>query len=186
MLVDTKIKFTEKEAAFLQTSTSDLNVSTRTKSCLLNDNIMTVFTLLQFEDRDLLRIPSFGRKSLNELKEILAVNGFHTGKLKPYAGQLDAVDISDLKTLEEAGFLDVGQSVISQDPVMPATPLAPISSSSSDVLSDWINDVLPESLRNGLSPQFLSSVLNSPEVKSKVRQTVVTAITSGLNLNDIK
>lgn len=50
---------------------SELEFSVRTVSCLRDHNIVTVRDLIQKTDQDLLRIPNFGRKSLNEVKAVL-------------------------------------------------------------------------------------------------------------------
>lgn len=50
----------------------DLELSIRTANCLKNDNIEYVGQLVQKTEMELLRVPNFGRKSVNEIKELLA------------------------------------------------------------------------------------------------------------------
>ena len=57
----------------------ELEISIRTYNCLKNANIMTVADLVQRRAQDLLRMKNFGRKSINELKYILAPMGLTIG-----------------------------------------------------------------------------------------------------------
>jgi hypothetical protein len=52
------------------------NLSIRTRNCLKNDDVTTLRQLMSRTEAEMLRTPNFGRKSLNELKERLAVIGF--------------------------------------------------------------------------------------------------------------
>lgn len=56
-----------------------LNLSIRTANCLRNYNLKTVGELLQKTEAELLRIPNFGRRSLIEIREVLAGMGLHLG-----------------------------------------------------------------------------------------------------------
>ena len=47
----------------------------RSANCLKNDNIVYIGDLIQKSEAEMLRTPNFGRKSLNEIKEVLAGNG---------------------------------------------------------------------------------------------------------------
>jgi DNA-directed RNA polymerase subunit alpha len=49
----------------------DLEFSVRSANCLKNDNITYIGDLVQRTESDMLRTPNFGRKSLNEIKEVL-------------------------------------------------------------------------------------------------------------------
>lgn len=60
----------------LDTLVAELDLSVRTTSCLRNDNIATLGELLAKSEAELLRTPNFGRKSLEELKEILEPMGY--------------------------------------------------------------------------------------------------------------
>jgi hypothetical protein len=58
---------------------TELALSVRTENCLKNDNILYIGDLLQKSEAEMLRTPNFGRKSLNEIKEVLAQMGLHLG-----------------------------------------------------------------------------------------------------------
>ena len=49
----------------------ELELSVRSANCLKNDNIVYIGDLVQKTEPDMLRTPNFGRKSLNEIKEVL-------------------------------------------------------------------------------------------------------------------
>jgi len=57
----------------------ELELSVRSANCLKNDNIIYIGDLVQKTEADMLRTPNFGRKSLNEIKEVLASMGLHLG-----------------------------------------------------------------------------------------------------------
>src|SRR5258706_353903 len=52
-------------------------------NCLKNDNIVYIGDLVQKSEAEMLRTPNFGRKSLNEIKEVLAQMGLHLGMEVP-------------------------------------------------------------------------------------------------------
>ena len=49
----------------------ELELSVRSANCLKNDNIIYIGDLVQKTEAEMLRTPNFGRKSLNEIKEVL-------------------------------------------------------------------------------------------------------------------
>jgi DNA-directed RNA polymerase subunit alpha len=57
----------------------ELELSVRSANCLKNDNIVYIGDLVQKSEAEMLRTPNFGRKSLNEIKEVLAGMGLHLG-----------------------------------------------------------------------------------------------------------
>jgi DNA-directed RNA polymerase subunit alpha len=57
----------------------ELELSVRSANCLKNDNIVYIGDLVQKSEADMLRTPNFGRKSLNEIKEVLTIMGLHLG-----------------------------------------------------------------------------------------------------------
>lgn len=57
----------------------ELELSVRSANCLKNDNIVYIGDLVQRSETDMLRTPNFGRKSLNEIKEVLETMGLHLG-----------------------------------------------------------------------------------------------------------
>jgi len=86
------INFEEPTAAVAEVATSEppfnrnllrkvdeLELSVRSANCLKNDNIVYIGDLVQKTEAEMLRTPNFGRKSLNEIKEVLAQMGLHLG-----------------------------------------------------------------------------------------------------------
>lgn len=61
----------------------ELELSVRSANCLKNDNIVYIGDLIQKTESEMLRTPNFGRKSLNEIKEVLAQMGLHLGMEVP-------------------------------------------------------------------------------------------------------
>jgi DNA-directed RNA polymerase subunit alpha len=57
----------------------ELELSVRSANCLKNDNIVYIGDLVQKTEQEMLRTPNFGRKSLNEIKEVLASMGLNLG-----------------------------------------------------------------------------------------------------------
>ena len=51
----------------------------RSANCLKNDNIIYIGDLVQKTEAEMLRTPDFGRKSLNEIKEVLSSMGLRLG-----------------------------------------------------------------------------------------------------------
>ncbi len=76
----------EPELAFnpaLLKRVDELELSVRSANCLKNDNIVYIGDLIQKTEAEMLRTPNFGRKSLNEIKEVLAQMGLHLGMEVP-------------------------------------------------------------------------------------------------------
>ena len=57
----------------------ELELSVRSANCLKNDNIVYIGDLVQKSEPEMLRTPNFGRKSLNEIKEVLGTMGLSLG-----------------------------------------------------------------------------------------------------------
>jgi DNA-directed RNA polymerase subunit alpha len=57
----------------------ELELSVRSANCLKNDNIVYIGDLVQKTEQEMLRTPNFGRKSLNEIKEVLTNMGLALG-----------------------------------------------------------------------------------------------------------
>lgn len=57
----------------------ELELSVRSANCLKNDNIIYIGDLVQKTEAEMLRTPNFGRKSLNEIKEVLTQMGLSLG-----------------------------------------------------------------------------------------------------------
>jgi len=69
--------------AALLKKVDELELSVRSANCLKNDNIVYIGDLIQKTEAEMLRTPNFGRKSLNEIKEVLASMGLHLGMEVP-------------------------------------------------------------------------------------------------------
>jgi DNA-directed RNA polymerase subunit alpha len=57
----------------------ELELSVRSANCLKNENLFYIGDLVQKTEADMLKTPNFGRKSLNEIKEVLAQMGLGLG-----------------------------------------------------------------------------------------------------------
>lgn len=57
----------------------ELELSVRSANCLKNENIIYIGDLVQKSEPEMLRTPNFGRKSLNEIKEVLEIMGLTLG-----------------------------------------------------------------------------------------------------------
>ena len=71
----------EKGALYekLGKSVDEMELSVRSYNCLKNANIRTIGELVQKTESEMLKTKNFGRKSLNEIKEILSVMGLSLG-----------------------------------------------------------------------------------------------------------
>src|SRR6516225_2545870 len=63
----------------LNRSVEELELSVRSYNCLKNANIQTIGELVQKTEAEMLKTKNFGRKSLNEIKEILGTMGLSLG-----------------------------------------------------------------------------------------------------------
>ncbi|MEZ5667003.1 MAG: DNA-directed RNA polymerase subunit alpha [Alphaproteobacteria bacterium] len=77
----------------------ELELSVRSANCLKNDNIIYIGDLVQKTEAEMLRTPNFGRKSLNEIKEVLANMGLTLGMEIPSWPPENIEDLA--KRLEE-------------------------------------------------------------------------------------
>ena len=64
---------------YLLKKVDELELSVRSANCLKNDNIIYIGDLVQKTEAEMLRTPNFGRKSLNEIKDVLASMGLRLG-----------------------------------------------------------------------------------------------------------
>jgi DNA-directed RNA polymerase subunit alpha len=69
----------ENLAEYLNKSVDELELSVRSANCLKNAGIRTIRDLVQKSERDMLETKNFGRKSLNEIKDILRPMGLSLG-----------------------------------------------------------------------------------------------------------
>lgn len=80
--VETTVEEVQEEAPFnenLFRSVDDLELSVRSANCLKNADIRFIGELVQKTEAEMLKTKNFGRKSLNEIKEILAEMGLSLG-----------------------------------------------------------------------------------------------------------
>jgi hypothetical protein len=63
----------------LHSKVEELELSARSLNVLISNDIFTIKDLIRRTERECLRMENMGRKSLNEIKEHLAVNGFVLG-----------------------------------------------------------------------------------------------------------
>ena len=72
----------------LNRSVEELELSVRSYNCLKNANIQTIGDLVVRTEADMLKTKNFGRKSLNEIKEILGGMGLGLGMRFDEQGRL--------------------------------------------------------------------------------------------------
>ena len=77
----------------------ELELSVRSMNCLKNDNIIYIGDLVQKTESEMLRTPNFGRKSLNEIKELLTAMSLYLGMEIPNWPPENIAELS--KKLEE-------------------------------------------------------------------------------------
>ena len=80
--VDVPVKEVSSEPEFnknLLRKVDELELSVRSMNCLKNDNIIYIGDLVQKSEGEMLRTPNFGRKSLNEIKEVLNTMSLYLG-----------------------------------------------------------------------------------------------------------
>jgi len=97
------ISETPKEPEFnrnLLRKVDELELSVRSMNCLKNDNIIYIGDLVQKSEGEMLRTPNFGRKSLNEIKEILNGMSLYLGMEIPNWPPDNIAELS--KKLEES------------------------------------------------------------------------------------
>ncbi len=100
---EVSIAETPKEPEFnrnLLRKVDELELSVRSMNCLKNDNIIYIGDLVQKSEGEMLRTPNFGRKSLNEIKEILNGMSLYLGMEIPNWPPDNIAELS--KKLEES------------------------------------------------------------------------------------
>ena len=80
----------------------ELELSVRSMNCLKNDNIIYIGDLVQKSESEMLRTPNFGRKSLNEIKEVLNAMSLYLGMEIPNWPPDNIAEMS--KKLEENSY----------------------------------------------------------------------------------
>ncbi len=76
-------------------SVDELELSVRSSNCLKNAEITSIYQLIQKTDTEMLKTKNFGRKSLNEIKEVLATMELSLGM------DLDGIDPPEEEISEE-------------------------------------------------------------------------------------
>ncbi|OPZ62929.1 MAG: DNA-directed RNA polymerase subunit alpha [Candidatus Aerophobetes bacterium ADurb.Bin490] len=69
----------EKQKSLMGKTVDELELSVRSSNCLKNANIKTIIDLVTKSEVDMLKYRNFGRKSLNEIKEVLTEMGLGLG-----------------------------------------------------------------------------------------------------------
>lgn len=84
----------QKIIANLKRSVEELELSVRSYNCLKNENIKTIADLVQKTDQEMLKTKNFGRKSLNEIKEILREMDLSLGmNIDEYKNELKSMGV---------------------------------------------------------------------------------------------
>lgn len=79
-VLDTPVQRTAKQIApILLRPVDDLELTVRSANCLKAENIYYIGDLIQRTEMELLKTPNLGRKSLNEIKAVLASHGLTVG-----------------------------------------------------------------------------------------------------------
>ena len=100
--VEAPVKEVSSEPEFnknLLRKVDELELSVRSMNCLKNDNIIYIGDLVQKSEGEMLRTPNFGRKSLNEIKEVLTGMSLYLGMEIPNWPPENIAEMS--KKLEE-------------------------------------------------------------------------------------
>jgi DNA-directed RNA polymerase subunit alpha len=79
---------TDQYQEYLNRSVEELELSVRSYNCLKNANIQTIGDLVVRTEADMLKTKNFGRKSLNEIREILGAMGLSLGMIFDEHGRL--------------------------------------------------------------------------------------------------
>jgi hypothetical protein len=75
--------------------TAELELSVRSENCFANEGIVHLGSLVTRSEAELLRVPNFGRRSLNEIKAALALVGLRLGTGIPNWPPPDLAELSD-------------------------------------------------------------------------------------------
>ena len=78
-VVEAREEFKPQFNPNLMRSVEELELSVRSANCLQNANIKYIYELVQRTEAEMLKTKNFGRKSLNEIKEILSEMGLSLG-----------------------------------------------------------------------------------------------------------
>jgi len=106
---DTAERGLDKMGDQLNRSVEELELSVRSYNCLKNANIQTIGELVQKSESEMLRTKNFGRKSLNEIKEILGTMGLALGMRPDAQGRLVAPPPPPPGSVQESELDEEGQ-----------------------------------------------------------------------------
>jgi DNA-directed RNA polymerase subunit alpha len=109
----------------LSRSVEELELSVRSYNCLKNANIQTIGDLVQKTEAEMLRTKNFGRKSLNEIKEILSSLGLGFGMKFDSTGRLIAP--SGTPAMLGAGDSDIADDVDEDEDIEEQENEAPLA-----------------------------------------------------------
>jgi DNA-directed RNA polymerase subunit alpha len=104
----------DKMGEILNRSVEELELSVRSYNCLKNANIQSIGELVQKTEAEMLRTKNFGRKSLNEIKEILANMGLSLGMRIDAHGRLVAPPQQSGGALPDYGMDEEGQDQLGE------------------------------------------------------------------------
>src|SRR3989442_1636170 len=104
----------DKMGEQLNRSVEELELSVRSYNCLKNANIQTIGELVQKTEAEMLRTKNFGRKSLNEIKEILGTIGLSLGMKIDQHGRLIAPPQQAPGSMPDYGMEDEGQDQLGE------------------------------------------------------------------------
>jgi len=95
----------------LYRSVEELELSVRSANCLQNANIKYIYELVQRTEAEMLKTKNFGRKSLNEIKDILSEMGLGLGmKLDGFSAPSAPAKAADSDVDESRIMSDRGES----------------------------------------------------------------------------
>jgi DNA-directed RNA polymerase subunit alpha len=86
----------------LNRSIDDLELSVRAFNCLKNASIHTIRDLIARDESDMLKMKNFGRKSLSEVKEVIASMGLHLGMTVDERGRVITGEAKEEAAAEES------------------------------------------------------------------------------------
>jgi DNA-directed RNA polymerase subunit alpha len=104
----------ERVNEVLNRSVEELELSVRSYNCLKNANIQTIGELVQKTEAEMLRTKNFGRKSLNEIKEILANMGLSLGMRIDAHGRLVGPSPQQAGAIPESAYPDEASEQITE------------------------------------------------------------------------
>ncbi len=81
-------QFADRYTEHLNKSVDDMELSVRSYNCLKNASILTVRDLVVRTESDMMKVKNFGRKSLEEIKDILETMGLQFGMIEDEHGRL--------------------------------------------------------------------------------------------------